>query len=239
MKREEYLKHMATREQRFGSKSVNNKAFDLVEGGEKINLFEDKIKSINEMDLGELAEAAEILTNYGGLPSGKDIPEELQGEDRRQWYMNNAVNPLTGETLSDYMKDNGLDFHTARRQFSKEVSSLNKNLKEEIRIKTGTKLDLLDLALSDERIGNFLGVNEKMKSRVIERDMSKSEGWSKQSSFAQQQIVQNVRYTKTDGGGDAYHIDDYMKAFGYGSLVGGTGRAPYDKTWKFGFAEEE
>jgi hypothetical protein len=77
MNKEEYLKHMAAIEAKKKSRATNSKAFDLVEGGEKINLFEDKIKPINEMDLGELANAAEILTNYGGLPAGKDIPEEL------------------------------------------------------------------------------------------------------------------------------------------------------------------
>jgi len=40
MNKEEYLKHMNTREERLGPKSTDNKVFNLVEGGDKLDLFQ-------------------------------------------------------------------------------------------------------------------------------------------------------------------------------------------------------
>jgi hypothetical protein len=137
------------------------------------------------------------------------------------------------------MKDNGLDFRTGRDLFRKEVVALSGNVKEQIRVKSGTKLDLFNLAISNEKIGNFLGVTEKMKilgKEWFEKDFERDKD-SKQ--FGSGEIVKNqIRYSTF--GGHAYQLDDFMKALGYQDLVGsGTGLGPYDKTWKFGFAEEE
>ena len=206
----------------------NNQVFELVEGGEKINLFEDKIKSINEMDLDELANTAEILTNYGGLPSGKDIPEELTGQDRQQWYMNNAVNPLTGETLSDYMKDNGLDFRTGRSAFRKEVMAIGENVREQIRVKAGTKVDLFKLAINNEKIGNFLGVTEEMKSNRDMFSIPDNPEWSKQSDFAQRTAMNEVFQILEP------QLDNYIDQLGYGSYRQLNKQRPDKFPWESG-----
>ena len=209
----------------------DNQVFDLVEGGEKIDLFTDNtVKPISKMNLGELAEAAEILTNYGGLPSGKDIPEELQGEDRRQWYMNNAVNPLTGETLSDYMKDNGLDFRTGRNAFRKEVMAIGENVKEQIRVKGGTKIDLFKLAIDNEKIGNFLGVTEEMKAN---RDHfwidNQAPGMDRQTPMAQKTML-NV--TKRDALDPL--LNKYMSQLGYSTYMQLNQQQPDKFPWEAG-----
>ena len=38
--RDKYLKHMESRKERLGSKSTDDKVFDLLEGGDKVNLFQ-------------------------------------------------------------------------------------------------------------------------------------------------------------------------------------------------------
>mgnify|MGYP003134956557 CR=1 FL=1 len=169
--------------------ALDEKVFDLVEGGEKINLFTNQTeKPISEMDITELSNAAALLSNNpGGRPQA---PRDLRGKDRVNWHKENFVHPLTGQTFGDYIEDSGLDIRTAFNEFDDITKNLKHDLKDEIRIKTGTKLNLLKVAINDENIGNFLGVTDEMKNNQhlfhtpeIDTELSK------QSSTAQKYFL--------------------------------------------------
>ena len=212
MNKEEFLKHRAALEEKKRQRSVDDKAFDLVEGSKKIDLFNNNtVKPFSEMNMEELSNTAKILSkNPGGRPQA---PSDLRGKDRTNWYKKNFTHPLTGQTLEGYMQENGLDAKTAFKKFDSITKNLSNDLRDEIRIKTGTKLDLLKLAINDENIGNFLGVTNEMKNNQHIFHASKIDvDLSNQSSFAQG-YLENITTNKIRP-----ILNNYIDQLGYQSF---------------------
>ena len=160
--RDKYLKHMESRKERLGSKSTDDKVFDEVEGGKSIDLFEDdREKKIEDMDIEDLSSLANKFNMSKPMPTAKDIPEGT--DDRRGWIAENTVHPITGQTMSSYMSDNGLSFGEANSKFKKEIKISKEQLMAAIKKEGNTQIGVLELAVTNDDIGEFLGVTDEHK----------------------------------------------------------------------------